>query len=158
QLVPATLGDAGRQVQRRYRQAAHSGADAGGIVREADEVEVARQVPAQHGVEPVDVFGAVFRAPLHADDVARRSRSRGHQSPWRFFTDFCLGLARLIWPPAVRRWLPSTRSCLTSGRWPGRPNFSTLTSRGLSLRSSSTAFSFGGMRRHSTSSLPMCCT
>ena len=55
-----------------------------------------------------------------------------------FLTDFCLGLARLTLPPGVRRWLPSTRSVLTSGRWPPRLLYlSTLKSRGPGMRSSS---------------------
>ncbi len=88
---------------------------------------------------------------------ARVCEARRNHSARPFFTDFCFGLARLTCPPEVRRWLPSTRSVLTSGRWPPRVLYlSTLKSRGPGMRSSSTAFSFSGMGRHSTSSLPMC--
>src|SRR3989344_563500 len=171
QLGPAPLGDAGRQIECGDGQALHFAADARAVIGPADKAKVPAQVPAQHGIQPVDVFGAVFRAPLHAEDVADgrhagrcckvcrycRTCIVAHQSAWRFLMDFCLGLARLIWPPEVRRWLPSTRSCLISGRWPPRLLYlSTLTSRGPGMRSSSTVRSLTGWGRHSTSSLPMC--
>ena len=44
--------------------------EAAGVVGQADEIEVARQMPAHHAVQAVDVLGAIFRAPLHAKDVA----------------------------------------------------------------------------------------
>ena len=34
------------------------------------------QVAAHHGIQAVDVFGAVFFAPFHADDMARLRRIR----------------------------------------------------------------------------------
>ena len=46
---------------------------------------------------------------------------------------------------------------LDLGRWPPLLLYlRTLTSRGPGMRSSRSAFSFGGIGRHSTSSLPMC--
>ena len=71
QLGPAPLGNAGRQIQCGNGQALHFAADAGAVIGEADKTEIAAQMPMHHGIQPVDVFGAVFRAPFHAEDVAR---------------------------------------------------------------------------------------
>ena len=82
---------------------------------------------------------------------------RSAQSARGFFTDFCLGLAFLTLPPVVSRWLPSTRTRLTSGRWPPRLEFlTTLNSRGPGLAVLVLGLSFFGLGRHRTSSLPMC--
>jgi ribosomal protein L14 len=50
QLGPAALRDAGRQVQRRNGQALHFRANALCVVGQADQMEVAGQVPAHHRV------------------------------------------------------------------------------------------------------------
>ena len=77
ELGPAALGYARGQRQRRDGQALHFRADAAGVVREADEAEIALQMAARHAVEAVDVFGAVFPAPFHAQDVAGGLRRGG---------------------------------------------------------------------------------
>ena len=77
QLGPATFRNAGGQIQGGNGQALNFTADAGVVIREAHHVEVACQVSAHHGVQTVDVLGAVLGAPFHADDVAL-SRLRGH--------------------------------------------------------------------------------
>ena len=81
QFVPAALGNACGQVQWRDGQALHLGADAHGIIGQADKMEVAAEMAAHHGIEAIDVFGAVFGAPFHADDMAlaRRGGGSGHR-------------------------------------------------------------------------------
>ena len=71
---PATFWNAGGQIQGRNGLAFHFAANAAGIIGQAYKPEVAAQVAAYHGVQPVDVFGAVLLAPLHADDVALVTR------------------------------------------------------------------------------------
>ena len=77
QLGPAALGDARGQVQRRDGEALHLGADAGAVVGQADEMKVTAEMTAHHGVEAVDILGAVFRAPFHADHMALARRAGG---------------------------------------------------------------------------------
>jgi hypothetical protein len=85
QLLPGAVGLAGREFQgeRRNGQAPHFAADAPAVVGQADELEAAAQVAPHHGIEPVDVFGAVLGTPFHADDVSlphHSLRSRHPQS------------------------------------------------------------------------------
>src|SRR3989344_1200529 len=151
QLGPAPLGDAGWQIECGDGQALHFAADARAVIGQADKAKIPAQVPAHHGIQPVDVFGAVFRAPLHAEDVADGCHAGRCCKVCRYCRT-CIVAHQSAW-----RWLPSTRSCLISGRWPPRLLYlSTLTSRGPGMRSSSTVRSLTGWGRHSTSSLPMC--
>ena len=65
---PAAFGQACRQIQWWNRQRLYLCAQAAGIVGQADKAKIAAQVAAHHGVEAIDIFGAVFCSPLHAED------------------------------------------------------------------------------------------
>ena len=52
--------------------ALNGGIDAGGVVGEADKGKRQGEVLFYHVVEAVDVFGAVFIAPFHAQNVVLR--------------------------------------------------------------------------------------
>src|SRR6218665_869986 len=74
-----------------YGEALHFAADAGAVVGQADKTKLAPRVPPHHRIEPVDIFGAVFRAPFHAQDMARPGRAgrfcqEAHPLAWRFLT------------------------------------------------------------------------
>ena len=101
ELGPAALGQAFGQIQRGNRQALNFGANPLAIVGQANKAKITLQVAPHHGVEPVDVFGAVFRAPFHADDIALARRKiwsgcHGQQQSLiallAFFDRFLLGL------------------------------------------------------------------
>jgi hypothetical protein len=134
------------------------------VVGQADKAKISAEMAAHHGVESVDVLRAVFGAPMQrmwrswcrhgirSMAVCGRARRR---SAGGFLDRLLLGLGALDLPPAVRRWLPSTRSCLTSGL-AGAAELEHLDVARAGHAVFVKAFSFSGMGRHSTSSLPMC--
>ena len=136
QFVPSALGDTWWQVEWGIGRHCTSERDAC-IVGQADKMEVTAEMAAHHGVQAVDIFGPYLVPHFHADDMAlaRPTRWQSIASSDPAFLHrgrlALLGALDLATAGEVRRWLPSTRSCLISGRWPPRLLYlSTLTSRG----------------------------
>ena len=100
QLLPRAvfLARLQMQVQRRYRQALHFVRMPLPLSVRQTKLKSPREVPAHHGIEAVDVVGAVLGAPFHAQDVPLRRPplSRRHpQSAWR---RFLIDSASSPWP------------------------------------------------------------
>ncbi len=118
----------------------HLRANALGVIGQANKVEITLQVPPHHGVQAIDVFRAVLGAPfMHkmwrcgCDWAEAQNEQTGWSWPSyaAFFSD--LGevfFARLIEPPAVRRWLPSTRILLDRGLGARAAKFRAASHRG----------------------------
>ena len=69
EFAPAALGQAVRQVKRGNGVADDSGVNAARVVGEAVDGEGQGEVARDHAVQAVDVFGGVFVAPFHAEDM-----------------------------------------------------------------------------------------
>ena len=69
EFAPAAFGQAVGQVKRGDGVADDSGVDAARVVGEAVGGKGQGEVARNHAVQAVDVFGGVFVAPFHAEDV-----------------------------------------------------------------------------------------
>ena len=58
----------------RQGHAIHFRADAGGIIREAEDAEVAGDMPRDHGVQDVHILGAICGSPFDADDIFQNGK------------------------------------------------------------------------------------
>ena len=73
-IIEEGLRGAGGQLETGNREGLDAGVEPFLVVGETDEAVRDRQVPLDHGMEAVDVFGTILGAPLHAKDGSHARR------------------------------------------------------------------------------------